>query len=96
MLPADPLCPLPCAGAAAAAVLPAVLGVMFVAVALVAWSRLQHWRGRGGAGYQATARSGAGADGSSGMSGGDRVSAFGVEGHLGDALGHRGAGTDRV
>lgn len=76
------------APAAAAAVLPAVLGVVFVAVALVAWSRLQHWRGRGGAGYQPTARNGAG--GGSG-NGEDDSSAVGAQGHLGEALGHRGA-----
>lgn len=38
---------------AAAEAQPWVLGLVFVGVALAAWSRLQHWRRRGGAGYQA-------------------------------------------
>jgi hypothetical protein len=36
----------------AAVAQPWLLGLVFVVVALVSWNRLQHWRGRSGAGYQ--------------------------------------------
>ena len=67
--------------AAVGGMLPAVLGLVFVGVALLSWNRVQHWRRRGGAGYQpaGTGRAGAAA-GQSQLTG---------EGHLGAALEHR-------
>lgn len=46
-----------------------MLGLVFVGVALAAWSRLQHWRRRGGAGYHAPPAAGAAAVNGSGMNG---------------------------
>ncbi|KAL4457726.1 hypothetical protein ABPG75_012591 [Micractinium tetrahymenae] len=48
---------------------PWVLGLVFVGVALAAWSRLQHWRRRGGAGYHAPPGAGTAAANGSGLNG---------------------------
>ena len=66
--------------AAVGGMLPAVLGLVFVGVALLSWNRVQHWRRRGGAGYQPTGNGRAGAPGDAQFNG---------EGHLGASLGHR-------
>lgn len=78
---------------------PAVLGLVFVAVALLSWSQLQHWRGRSGAGYQATdGGDGDGGHGSGAAAARDSLRAIellsGREGHLGEQLGHRGGARD--
>lgn len=60
--------------------LPAVLGLVFVGVALLSWNRVQHWRRRGGAGYQPT---------STGRPAAAGEAQFNGQGHLGTALEHR-------
>lgn len=75
---------------AVSAALPAVLGLVFVAVALLSWSQLQHWRGRSGAGYQAAGA----ADAAGRDSLRDIELLSGREGHLGEQLGHRGGARD--
>ncbi|KAL4442992.1 hypothetical protein ABPG77_008483 [Micractinium sp. CCAP 211/92] len=58
---------------------PWVLGLVFVGVALTAWSRLQHWRRRGGAGYHAAPGAGPAAVNGNGLNG--AVTAGGVHRH---------------
>ncbi|PSC71645.1 peptidyl-glycine alpha-amidating monooxygenase [Micractinium conductrix] len=56
----------------AAAAQPWMLGLVFVAVALVSWHRLQHWRRRSGAGYHAAAGVGGADEGGTEHPGGHR------------------------